>query len=606
MSERFQFTIEVAANAGAVTALTQATQSQTAATHTLRQAEQSRISLPVPDMVLAQQRRNAVQELVRQTAAERAANLERGRMWEEQRRARGTMGQGGDGAGAGGFRGNSGLAALEVSRAFEDAQYGIAGVLNNLPSLVMMLGGGAGLAGALSIAAVGATQLYKQLSGLGGALDEEAMKKQIAALGQIFDAAQAAMSERTRARMDADLEAMQAKVDAKLAAMQQSMKGLDAGVKRDAEDASARESAGGVAAAVEAAQIGVGATPEEQAANAAAMTQQAQDLKDSQARAKLEQDAIRARQRRQIAEQGIQAAGGVIAGAEAVNGPFGETARSARQQILDEMARVGISSDQARQVQGYDRAAGDAETFGTAARAAEERRDSMSPLNPLRIAEARKAARLREQASQAEQQQAALAPGVEDARAAMAAGNVTFGAVDEKNLTPAQRQAFNQGRAALDAQAAREKAARDQVKAAEAAKAEAQRAAEAAKAEEMAVEARRQEFEVSRQARRMAAGELPDMPPEQFGPMAAAVRDRAGLAGVPELPMSGGFAPPDLSGTEQAFGEAMSQTSSAVTSTMERLVSSSERMAAGVSSQLAALIARISQLETNVANIGNP
>jgi len=58
---------------------------------------------------------------------------------------------------------NSGLAILEFSRAIEDAQYGIRGVLNNIPSLVTMLGGGAGLAGAISLAAVGLTQLYERL-----------------------------------------------------------------------------------------------------------------------------------------------------------------------------------------------------------------------------------------------------------------------------------------------------------------------------------------------------------------------------------------------------------------------------------------------------------
>ena len=53
----------------------------------------------------------------------------------------------------------SGLAVLEFSRAVEDAQYGIRGVLNNIPQLVMLLGGGGGLAGVISLAAVGLTQL---------------------------------------------------------------------------------------------------------------------------------------------------------------------------------------------------------------------------------------------------------------------------------------------------------------------------------------------------------------------------------------------------------------------------------------------------------------
>ncbi len=53
-----------------------------------------------------------------------------------------------------------GRATLEASRALEDLQYGLAGVMNNLPGLVTTLGGPAGLAGIISIVAVGAMQLY--------------------------------------------------------------------------------------------------------------------------------------------------------------------------------------------------------------------------------------------------------------------------------------------------------------------------------------------------------------------------------------------------------------------------------------------------------------
>lgn len=44
---------------------------------------------------------------------------------------------------------------LEASRAFEDLQYGVRGVLNNIPGMVMGFGGTAAAAGALSFAAVG-------------------------------------------------------------------------------------------------------------------------------------------------------------------------------------------------------------------------------------------------------------------------------------------------------------------------------------------------------------------------------------------------------------------------------------------------------------------
>jgi hypothetical protein len=59
---------------------------------------------------------------------------------------------------------NLGQAGLEASRALEDLQYGIGGIVNNIPSLVMSLGGGAGLTAAISLAAVGVNQLYKEFS----------------------------------------------------------------------------------------------------------------------------------------------------------------------------------------------------------------------------------------------------------------------------------------------------------------------------------------------------------------------------------------------------------------------------------------------------------
>jgi hypothetical protein len=71
---------------------------------------------------------------------------------------------------AGGTR-NMGQAALEASRGLEDLQYGIGGVVNNIPSLVMALGGGAGLTAAISLAAVGLNQVYKNFVAIPDAAD---------------------------------------------------------------------------------------------------------------------------------------------------------------------------------------------------------------------------------------------------------------------------------------------------------------------------------------------------------------------------------------------------------------------------------------------------
>lgn len=75
-----------------------------------------------------------------------------------------------------GRRGNAGMAVLEFSRAFEDAQYGMRGVLNNIPGLVAQLGGTAGLAGAISIAAVLGTQLWERM-GSGAEKAEDKVEK---------------------------------------------------------------------------------------------------------------------------------------------------------------------------------------------------------------------------------------------------------------------------------------------------------------------------------------------------------------------------------------------------------------------------------------------
>jgi len=55
-------------------------------------------------------------------------------------------------------------ALLAFSQGFEDAAYGIRGVLNNIPQLIFAMGGGAGLAGAISIAAVAGTTLFEMLT----------------------------------------------------------------------------------------------------------------------------------------------------------------------------------------------------------------------------------------------------------------------------------------------------------------------------------------------------------------------------------------------------------------------------------------------------------
>ncbi len=71
----------------------------------------------------------------------------------------------GEKAGEGGEKGakgmkNLGYGMLQVAQFADDAQYGLRGVMNNIPTLVMSLGGSMGLAGALSVAVLGFSKLY--------------------------------------------------------------------------------------------------------------------------------------------------------------------------------------------------------------------------------------------------------------------------------------------------------------------------------------------------------------------------------------------------------------------------------------------------------------
>ena len=85
----------------------------------------------------------------------------------------------------------SAMGFLQLSQAVEDAQYGFRGIVNNIPGMVMSFGGGAGLAGAVSLAAVGINVLLENVDLFGSKakkakqdaadLSQEMMKKADAA-----------------------------------------------------------------------------------------------------------------------------------------------------------------------------------------------------------------------------------------------------------------------------------------------------------------------------------------------------------------------------------------------------------------------------------------
>lgn len=76
---------------------------------------------------------------------------------------------------------NMGQGMLQVAYFMDDVQYGIRGIMNNIPGLVIGFGGGAGLAGAMSLAVLAGAKLYDWMGNteakskeLAKAIEEEA------------------------------------------------------------------------------------------------------------------------------------------------------------------------------------------------------------------------------------------------------------------------------------------------------------------------------------------------------------------------------------------------------------------------------------------------
>lgn len=95
---------------------------------------------------------------------------------------------------------NAGLGMLALSQGIEDAQYGMRAVLNNIPQLIMYMGGGAGLAAVISMVAVATAVLGPHLKELVDGEDEasEATKRLLAAYREANAEAVKAIETATR------------------------------------------------------------------------------------------------------------------------------------------------------------------------------------------------------------------------------------------------------------------------------------------------------------------------------------------------------------------------------------------------------------------------
>lgn len=118
-------------------------------------------------------------------------------------------GMGGAAAGKGAsYRSSQGI--LEISRGVEDfAVAGMRGLLNNIPGIIMSLGGGMGLAGVISLAAVGVSLFGKDLLELVGisTKSEEAAKDLAAANEKYAESLKQASSRLKEYRQEQELAA---------------------------------------------------------------------------------------------------------------------------------------------------------------------------------------------------------------------------------------------------------------------------------------------------------------------------------------------------------------------------------------------------------------
>lgn len=626
--QRFTFKLDTTANVSGVTALTAAVKAQTAtqgqmgaavkasdawvkgwnstvttaANGTKQWGNESRKTIAE---LQALQRAQRAAQINQSAANSRDARLEMGAKWGGGKggAAAGMAGAGAAAGGAGGM--NSGRALLEASRAIEDAQYGISGVLNNIPGLVMMLGGGAGLAGALSVAAVGATQLYKKLSAVPEAIDPKILEAKMAALNAVFETALNAMSKRLATQFETDLKAAQTAAENALGQWQTSLENVKAGAAKGDANAEAQGTAGAAARALEGA-AGADANAAAKAGNDKAIKEREQVAADQAARDKLTRDAEQAAQERQIAERQVGANQSVIDGVDNRRGVYGQTEKDRKGSIIQDMRKQGVLSDQEQQVRQHDKLVAEREMKAKIA-ADNEAKDAGISLaenwnNPkalLEKAHARRVAKkTRAEVDALNPQIEALAPGVNDARAAMQRGDVTFNA-DPSKLNGRQKLALTEGRSALDAEAAQRAQDAEMRAKAEADAKRANDAVEAAKAKEAAVQNQRQEFELNRTARQINNGQLPDMPPEMAGEMLKRTQSRGGEQTPGALPMPT-FEPPDLGAFQQAFGTAMTQTSSAVEGAVTGVVNGAEKMAQAMAALQARMDARMGALQQQV------
>jgi tetratricopeptide (TPR) repeat protein len=102
----------------------------------------------------------------------------------------------------------SGEAVMNTAMALDDLQYGIRGVVNNIPMLLSSLGLGAGLAGIISIVAIGVNQLTQRWDDISSLWRDTAADEAVAKMAKLAEATQKA-TEAKREQIKTELSAPQ-------------------------------------------------------------------------------------------------------------------------------------------------------------------------------------------------------------------------------------------------------------------------------------------------------------------------------------------------------------------------------------------------------------
>lgn len=500
-------TQESKTTATAVAALTTATKQHTAAVHADANGMRSWVSnarLTIPELQRQQRAQRAA--AIQAAESQRQQNMKNyGQQMVQANRKQRTQGGGANGptGGAGGGMGgrDPAMALLLASQGIEDAQYGIRGVLNNIPGLVMALGGGAGLAGALSIAAVAATTLWEKLGGGGAALEKSGLDK-LKEMAAQTRAEFEALGDTIRDKFAAELKTTIAQAQKEMTAYLRSLESARKGMQRDqGRDDSAMDSAL-ADGELETQRSIIEGTPEDEARRqqkeAERVTRQEHD------RTQLQREQKHAVDKLEIASHGLRAG---RTSAQSARDTLGGIP-AARMNQIQSLAEAGVVSDQEQVIREYDSAVIKRNSFASQAAKAEQEvyeideqmkstfvPSERSELTLRRSKAAKDAKTFRKGASEASATMDKWSPHIDGAREKYTAGQVTYNRAAESGLLPEQKYALEQGRANLDNLGAQEATAKAQLEAAQKQIADAGASIEDFKQEIEAATAKLQAFE---------------------------------------------------------------------------------------------------------------